>query len=440
MLRMFGNVRNYQQLKQLLPKGEFRLNVLTLMAGTTVAQAIYIAISPILTRIYTPKDFGIFAFYIAIIGVISTASTGRYELAVIRPQEDADADALVVLSVWLSGAISLFSLVVIIIFNNTLAQVIGNTAIGSWLYVVPIAVFFVGVYNTLNYWLNRHKRYASMSTNRITQSTINSILSLSFGLTNIGVGGLIISHLLGQFVTVIMLAKQFISSNRAHNVYWLKLETFKVVASQYKNHPLYLLPSHFIGVAATQLPVLIMSSLYGASTIGFHELATRIGGIPTLLVARAIGDVYRQQASSLYSERKGFRSLFFVTIFKSTLFAFIPFLLMFIFSPYIFVLVFGEAWRVAGEYARILAVETYIGFVFSTVDSGALIVGATNYIAFWHVLRLSINLIIVAISYTYDIRFESYLYLQTICNSLLYLTDIFVQYSLSSGWKFHTQE
>jgi O-antigen/teichoic acid export membrane protein len=113
---------------------------------------------------------------------------------------------------------------------------------------------------------------------------------------------------------------------------------------------------------------------------------------------------------------------------------------MFIFSPYIFALIFGEAWRVAGEYARILAIETYIGFIFSTVDSGALIVGATNYIAFWHVLRLSINLIIAAISYTYDIRFESYLYLQTISNSSLYLIDIFAQYKLSSGCKFHTQE
>jgi len=39
------------------PKSEFSRNVLTLMTGTTIAQAIPIAISPILTRIYTPKDF-----------------------------------------------------------------------------------------------------------------------------------------------------------------------------------------------------------------------------------------------------------------------------------------------------------------------------------------------------------------------------------------------
>lgn len=37
-------------------KSEFGKNILTLMTGTTLAQAIPIAISPILTRIYAPED------------------------------------------------------------------------------------------------------------------------------------------------------------------------------------------------------------------------------------------------------------------------------------------------------------------------------------------------------------------------------------------------
>ena len=48
-------------IKLFKPKSEFSRNVLTLMTGTTIAQAIPIAISPILTRIYTPEDFGLFA-------------------------------------------------------------------------------------------------------------------------------------------------------------------------------------------------------------------------------------------------------------------------------------------------------------------------------------------------------------------------------------------
>ena len=54
-------------INKLKPKSEFSRNVLTLMTGTTIAQAIPIATSPILTRIYTPEDFDIMlSFKIAI--------------------------------------------------------------------------------------------------------------------------------------------------------------------------------------------------------------------------------------------------------------------------------------------------------------------------------------------------------------------------------------
>ena len=42
---------------------KFNQNVAILLVGTVMSQAIPIAISPILTRIYSPSYFGLFAFY-----------------------------------------------------------------------------------------------------------------------------------------------------------------------------------------------------------------------------------------------------------------------------------------------------------------------------------------------------------------------------------------
>ena len=72
-------------IKNLKPKSEFSKNVLTLMTGTTIAQAIPIAISPILTRIYSPEDFGVFVLYTAIVSLVTAISTGKYELAIMLP-------------------------------------------------------------------------------------------------------------------------------------------------------------------------------------------------------------------------------------------------------------------------------------------------------------------------------------------------------------------
>ena len=101
---------------KLRPKSEFSRNVLTLMTGTTIAQAIPIAISPILTRIYTPEDFGVFALFIGVVGVISVIATLTYEQAIILPKYDKYAINIFMLSLILILFTSIFSFIIIFLF------------------------------------------------------------------------------------------------------------------------------------------------------------------------------------------------------------------------------------------------------------------------------------------------------------------------------------
>ena len=71
--------------------GESSENVLTLMTGTVIAQAIPTAIVPILTRVFTPRDFGLLALYGSIVSILSVVVTGCYELAVRFPKRDDEA-------------------------------------------------------------------------------------------------------------------------------------------------------------------------------------------------------------------------------------------------------------------------------------------------------------------------------------------------------------
>ena len=89
-------------IRKLVPKSKFSKNVITLITGTALAQAVPIAITPILTRLYTPEDFGVFAVYMALSSILVVLVTGRYELAIVVPQKDEDAINIVALSVVLS--------------------------------------------------------------------------------------------------------------------------------------------------------------------------------------------------------------------------------------------------------------------------------------------------------------------------------------------------
>lgn len=138
-------------------KSEFSKNIITLMTGTTIAQAIPIAISPILTRIYTPEDFGIFAIYLAITSIIAVIATGRYEMAIMLPKEEKDVKSILKLIIILLSIVTFATFLIVFIFNDEITNLFENKEISNWLYFLPVSVFLVGIYQVYNYLLIREK-------------------------------------------------------------------------------------------------------------------------------------------------------------------------------------------------------------------------------------------------------------------------------------------
>ena len=95
-------------------KSDFLKNVFTLLSGATVAQIITLISIPILTRIYTPEDFGYIAIYLSIANIVAAFSTGRYELAIMLPKKRIEALAIFKGSFKIAVIVPLTSLVAII--------------------------------------------------------------------------------------------------------------------------------------------------------------------------------------------------------------------------------------------------------------------------------------------------------------------------------------
>ena len=197
-------------LKRFKPKSEFNRNILTLLTGTTIAQAIPIAISPILTRIYTPEDFGIFAIFLAITLIIGSIANGRYELAIMIPKKDEDAINIFALGFIITTSISFTLLILVLIFKTYFTYLLKNEEIGVWLYFVPISVFFFGIFNILNYFNNRKKNYKDISNANILKSIVAAIIQLSIGLIQQGATGLISGQIISQFFANTKLLKNII--------------------------------------------------------------------------------------------------------------------------------------------------------------------------------------------------------------------------------------
>ena len=330
------------------------------MTGTTVAQAIPIAISPILTRIYTPEDFGIFALYISVASLLSVIATGRYELAIMLPKKEDEARHLLFLSLMISFVISLTALLFITLFNRQITVLLGAPEVSNWLYLIPFSVLMTGIYQSLNYWSNRNKAYHRLAKNRVLQSSTTAFGNLSLGFSGMGSGGLISSSLLGQGVATLFLGR---SISKEISPFFSKIKKIRLLAlvRRYKKFPIFNLPNALIdGVRLSGINILI-ANLFTVAMLGQFSFAWKMLQLPVSLLGKSLSQVFFQKIAE--TPKAALHHLVQKFLFKSTLLALLPFLGIYFFATDIFTFVFGKEWKVSGEIASILAPWLYLNFL-----------------------------------------------------------------------------
>lgn len=417
-------------MKMPLLKSEFSRNVMTLMTGTTIAQAIPIAISPILTRIYTPEDFGLFALYIGVLMIFSSLVAGKYELSILIPKENKDAQHLVLGSIMLSFVICLCLFVCIVIFVNSLVTLLGNEKVRFWLYFLPLNIFILSVASILYYWNNRLKSYDVLSKGQVIQSVSKAGVNISLGfILKLG-SGLIVGTLISSVIYLSYLFRKAFQS--------LEFSSFDnkkafFLLKKYKKFPLFMVPSGLLENTASQLPVILMGGSFGSLVVGYYSLSQRMISIPTMLVGAAIGNVFRQEASHHFSRHGECRLLFIMTLKKLILLSCIPFIIFYFFSPYLFAIIFGEEWRVSGEFAQILTPMFFLQFVVSPLSNMFMIAEKQQYDLYMQIYLLLFSGLAFALGYHFK-SVEIFLLSYCIFYCFKYLCELFLSYRFSCGY------
>jgi len=338
------------------------------MTGTTIAQAIPIAISPILTRIYTPEDFGLFALFIAITSIFGSIANGRYELAIVLPKKDEDAINIFALGFIITSFISLFLLIIILLFQDNFVTLLKNEDIGIWLYFVPIAVFFTGLFNILNYFNNRQKNYKDLAKATVLKSMVLAIIQLSVGFIKQGATGLISGQIISQFFANTKLLKNILKDK----ILISKITKVKMIAlaKQYKDFPKYSMVSTLFNSGSNIGMPIIISIFFTTSTVGFYFFANKMVKLPLGLVFASFSQVYHQKAAELYNNNVNELYKFTLrTQYKIGILLIPTLIIISLVSPYIFSIVFGEKWFIAGEYVKYFAVFVFFNSLYSPIST-----------------------------------------------------------------------
>ncbi len=386
-----------------LHQSEFVRNVLTLLTGTTIAQAFPLAISPILTRIYTPEDFGVLAIYLTLVSIFGVIATARYELAIVQPVEKADAAAIVVLSILIAVALSLITLAMVSFFNAEISELLGSNEIGIWLYFLPVSIFITGVYQALNYWCVRQKNYKLVALSNISQAATGPSVQAIFGYLKL-TGGLILGGVVGALASFCVLLRSVIK--RDGDIFRkVTLEKVKLNAARYSQFPKFSLGGALANSAGQQMPVFFIIRLFDASILGFYSVIMRVVNVPVILLSGGLSQVVYQRVSYMQNNSPQEIKFFIVKLFVVLALATIPFIaVIYFFGDELFAFIFGEPWRMAGELSGIVVFAIAIRFAVSPLSVVLSLKGNIRLGATWQLIYLFTVVVTLYMLSSFEIR------------------------------------
>lgn len=355
-------------------RSDFSKQVLTLATGTAAAQALTILAAPLLTRLYRPEDYGISALFGAVVGLSALLASGKYDLAILIPKEDAAATALVGACLMITSVVAGVLTVLLWFTCHPLAAWLGDPLLAPWLQLVPLAVVLTNLGLVLTVWANRQQAYGALSNSRMAGALAGTAANIALGFAGWGAAGLVCGFLVVQLATLAVLWRPSAILLRALRS-GTSLLAIRAEAARFASFPKFSLGAELLNSLSNQLVVLLLPKFFGMAVLGWYAMGQRVIGIPTTLVGGAVGEVFRSQASRDYAEHGNCREIFRKTFKHLALLAAGPFLLLMVAAPEMFAWVFGESWRMAGRLTQVMSVMFLLKFIVSPLTHTFLLAG-----------------------------------------------------------------
>lgn len=329
--------------------------------GSAVSIAAAAISAPILTRLYSPTDFGVFSVLSAMSLALGAVAPLRYDLAVHLATSDDDARALVRLGLLCSLVTGALFFSIAYGFEGVAGQ---ESGLGTWLLIAPVYVVIVGCYQVLNQWALRNQRYLASARRNALNGSLGSSGQILIGLLVTGPFGLILGAMSGQLAGAATLVRKSGLRERPAR------HSMRVNARRYVRFPLLFAPAGLVSASSAYAPLLIVALEFGTASAGWFGLAQRIIGLPVMLFGQAVGAVYLSRFANARRLGSGREKQIFFAATKVLLAGGAALgAIVFLAGPWAFDVVFGSEWQTSGLVARALSIGLVAQFVVSPLGA-----------------------------------------------------------------------
>lgn len=345
-------------------------SAVALSAGTTIAQAVTILISPILSRLFDPEAFGLAALFGAVVSNVSIVGCLSYHFAIMLPKDDKTAANLFGLSLLLTGGITLLVALAIGLAGEAFLVLVKAGELAPYKWLIPAAVLLGAIFLPLQYWNSRHNHFKRLGMASAGASLVNAGATLGAGFAGFTSGlHLILARLPGQATPPAFLGWRFLRDDLRFCLRHCTLSGMWQAAKQYKKFPLITNWTALLNMVSRQAPIFLIAVFFGPTPVGLYAIGRRVISLPGMLIAQSISQVFFQRGAVKQASGQQLGSLVRNIATRLITVGLLPMLIVGMVGPDLFGFVFGENWHEAGLYARYLVPFVFMMFVCSPLSS-----------------------------------------------------------------------
>ncbi len=355
-----------RRLSHLFSQQGFRGPVLTLLSGRVVVMSFSLLVTPILTRLYTPEEFGVLEYFTVIMGILGAVSSLRYEDALMIPEREDEAANVFWLALLLTSSVAVL-LTCLLFWSDEITAFLQMPELAPWLWLTPPTLVLIRLTTFFELWASRGKQFRAITAAQAVNTTTMITTRIGAGLPPVSAGtsGLIGGFTVAYVVSGIFYLRRFAKGSLPSLRRTFSLPKAGALAVRYRRFPMLSTPSALLNTLVGRgLPFLLLPWFFDVAVVGLYGRSFAVLAIPLSLVGGAIAQVFFVHAAeALRAERVA--ELTEKVHAKLVMLGIFPTLALIVAGPDVLAFVLDEAWRPAGMYLRFVGLWFFLASVAS---------------------------------------------------------------------------
>jgi O-antigen/teichoic acid export membrane protein len=367
----------------------FAGNVALMLTGTVAGQAIGVLLSPVLTRVYTPDQFGFLSVYAATLTILSMIAALGFDLAIPLVRSDDELANLLAASAGaLLGLTGVLTAAAFSLPDSALAR-LSLGALAAYRPLLPIGFLCLGGYYVMVAAATRLAAFRDIAATRLSQGLFGPMSQILLGLVGLGSAGLAIGLVVGQSSGTLLLLRRVraLSPGLVRAISWRGVWGAVV---RYRRFPLFASWARLLDMAGSgTILFLLVASCWSSEIAGFMFLTERVISRPLLMVSTSLLQVFVGEAGqAVHHDPARLRSRFRQVVGRQFLLAAGWILIANILAGWAFPLLFGAEWAGAVPYLRALSPAYLALAVLHPVSTSLQLLERQVLAAVWQAARL----------------------------------------------------